>query len=166
LQSNKQKQKTNMTLLFKKLNYKAQTNILAINSPESFEIELNEMAKLAAIYKTEKELEKVDFAIVFVMTQDQINEAISLLFPKLVGDAVLWFCYPKGTSKKYKCDFNRDTGWAELGKYNLEGVRQVALDADWSALRFRKTAYIKTLTRSQDYAISEEGKKRVAKNGK
>jgi len=27
------------------------------------------------------------------------------------ADAIVWFTYPKGTSKKYKCDFNRDTGW-------------------------------------------------------
>src|SRR5713101_8045074 len=27
------------------------------------------------------------------------------------GDAVVWFAYPKGTSKRYKCEINRDTGW-------------------------------------------------------
>jgi len=76
----------------------------------------------------------------------------------------LWFCYPKGTSKKYKCDFNRDTGWETLGNYNLEGVRQVAIDEDWSALRFRKIEHIKTLTRRESFAISKEGKERIKKN--
>lgn len=41
------------------------------------------------------------------------------------------------TSKNYKCDFNRDSEWISLGKYNLEPVRQVAIDDDFSALRFR-----------------------------
>jgi hypothetical protein len=32
-----------------------------------------------------------------------------------------------------------------LGEYNLEPVRQVAIDKDWSALRFRRVDKIKTL---------------------
>lgn len=152
-----------MTPLFKKLNYKNQPSILSLNSPDSFEDELNKMAELATILKSETQTSLVDFAIVFVTKQNEIEESIEQLFPKLNGDAVLWFCYPKGTSKKYKCDFNRDTGWSELGKYNMEGVRQVAIDEDWSALRFRKTEYIKVLARREDYAISDEGKKRIKK---
>jgi hypothetical protein len=152
-----------MTPLFKKLNYKNHPSILSLNSPDSFEDELNQMAELATILKSESQASLVDFAIVFVTKQNEIEEAIEQLFPKLNGDAVLWFCYPKGTSKKYKCDFNRDTGWSELGKYNMEGVRQIAIDEDWSALRFRKTEYIKVLARREDYAISDEGKKRIRK---
>ncbi len=152
-----------MTPLFKKLNYKNQPSILSLNSPDSFEDELSKMAEFATILKSESQASLIDFAIVFVTKQNEIDEAIGKVFPKLNGDAVLWFCYPKGTSKKYKCDFNRDTGWSELGKYNMEGVRQVAIDEDWSALRFRKTEYIKTLTRREGYAISDEGKKRIEK---
>jgi hypothetical protein len=75
------------------------------------------------------------------------------------GDAILWFCYPKGTSKKYTCDFNRDTGWASLGQLGWEPVRQVAIDDDWSALRFRNPDFIKTMTRS--FAMTEKGKAKV-----
>lgn len=152
-----------MTPLFKKLNYKNQPSILSLNTPDSFEDELSKMAEFAAILKSESQVSLIDFAIVFVTQQNEIEESIEQLFPKLNGDAVLWFCYPKGTSKKYKCNFNRDTGWSELGKYNLESVRQIAIDEDWSALRFRKTEYIKVLARREDYAISDEGKKRIKK---
>lgn len=86
------------------------------------------------------------------------------LLPLANGDAVIWFCYPKGTSKKYKCEFNRDNGWAKLGERDWEPVRMVAIDEDWSALRFRKTDFIKTMTRST--AISKEGKKRIAEKKK
>ena len=48
----------------------------------------------------------------------------------------LWFAYPKGSSKKFHCEFNRDTGWSVLRGLGFDTVRQVAIDADWSALRF------------------------------
>lgn len=153
-----------MTTLFKKLNFKDQKEILVINAPTSFDKELADIAKFTEIIKAIKKVKAIDFAIVFVLTQEQIDNTIELIFPKFNGDAVLWFCYPKGTSKKYKCDFNRDTGWETLGNYNLEGVRQVAIDDDWSALRFRKTEYIKKLTRRESFAISKEGKERIKKD--
>jgi hypothetical protein len=37
----------------------------------------------------------------------------------------------------------------------------VAVDEDWSALRFRKTQYIKTMTRREDFALSAEGKQKT-----
>lgn len=153
-----------MTPLFKKLNFKDQQEILVVNAPTSFDTELADIAKFTKIKKSFKNVKAIDFAIIFVLTQEQIDNAIDFIFQKLNGDAVLWFCYPKGTSKKYKCDFNRDTGWETLGNYNLEGVRQVAIDEDWSALRFRKIEHIKTLTRRESFAISKEGKKRTKTN--
>lgn len=150
-----------MTPLFKKLNYKNQANILVLNAPASFDGELHDMAAWAHILKGAETLEAIDFALVFATQQNEVDAAISLLSPKLEGDAVLWFCYPKGSSKKYKCDFNRDTGWAVLGQHGLEPVRQVAIDEDWSALRFRKAEYIRTLTRSESFTMSAEGKKRA-----
>lgn len=104
--------------------YKEQPNIVAINSPKTFDNELEEMSKRATIIKN-------------FMEVIEIEQFISTIYQKLKGDAVIWSCYPKMTSKNYKCDFNRDSGWTSLGKYNLEPVRQVAIDDDFSALRFR-----------------------------
>jgi hypothetical protein len=137
-----------VTPTFKKLNYKDQPEILVLNPPASFDGELKIIADVATIINSENEISEIEFALVFVTTQHEIDEIISRIFPKLKGDAVLWFCYPKGTSKKYKCDFNRDTDWSGLRKLQLESVRQVAIDEDWSALRFRKIEFIKSITRS------------------
>ncbi|MDN4166380.1 hypothetical protein QWY31_12790 [Cytophagales bacterium LB-30] len=150
-----------MTPLFKKLNFKESEYILVMNAPDSFEKELAGIASFTKIQKDANEVSSIDFVMVFALKQEQIDTAIAQIVAKLNGDAIVWFCYPKGTSKRYTCDFNRDTGWAVLGKNNLEPVRQVAIDEDWSALRFRKTEYIKTLTRSR--AISAEGKERIKK---
>jgi hypothetical protein len=89
-----------------------------------------------------------------------VDALAAALCPKAQGDAILWFAYPKGTSKKYRCDFNRDTGWAKLGKAGFEPVRQVAIDEDWSALRFRRVDYIKNFQRDVSRAITPEGRKR------
>lgn len=153
-----------MTPLFNKLNYKNQSEILVLHSPESFETELKNMADVATIYKDDQTITQIDFVLIFVTQLKEIEENIRRLYSKLNGDAVLWFCYPKGTSKKYKCDFNRDTGWSSLGAYNLESVRQVAIDDDWSALRFRKVEYVKSLSRREDFAISDQGKQRTRNN--
>jgi hypothetical protein len=153
-----------MTSTLKKLNFKDQPTALVMNAPASFGPEITALADRAQVFTDEALLAQVDFAVVFVIQQAEIERAIASLGPKLAGDAVLWFCYPKSTSKRYKCDFNRDTGWAGLGSYDLEGVRQVAIDEDWSALRFRKVGYIKSLARRPSMALSGEGKQRTTKD--
>jgi hypothetical protein len=155
-----------MTPLFKKLNYIEQPNIVAINSPKSFDFELEEMSKIATIERNFTEVNQIEFAICFVTTQNEIDNFISTVYPKLKGDATILLCYPKMTSKNYKCDFNRDTGWTSLGKYNLEPVRQVAIDDDFSALRFRKVEFIKTITRRESYSLTADAKKRTTQKGK
>lgn len=152
-----------MTPLFKKLNFKNHKAILVLNAPTSFVSEKEAMANETVFCDNENEMTTIDFVMVFVTQLQEIETAITSLFPKINGDAIVWFCYPKGTSKKYKCEFNRDNGWAVLGNFGFEPVRMVAVDEDWSALRFRKTKYIKTLTRSSSFAISADGKARTQK---
>jgi hypothetical protein len=155
-----------MTPLFKKLNFKAQSSILVINAPESFVTELEEMKKVTTVVTKLNEAQKVTFVIQFATKQEEIDAFAKAINEKLDGDAIVWLCYPKGTSKKYHSDFNRDTGWQSLAPYNLEPVRQVAIDEDWSALRFRKVEYIKTITRRESYALTDEAKKRTTQKGK
>jgi hypothetical protein len=154
-----------MNPIFKKLNFKDQKTLLVIYHPDSFLPEVNDMNEMAEIYKDPTKLEEIEFAVIFVTKQKEIDTIISQVGPKLAEDAVIWFCYPKGSSKKYTCDFNRDTGWVSLGEFNLEPVRQVAIDEDWSALRFRNVDKIKKITRKESFAITEKAKKRTTKKG-
>ena len=71
--------------------------------------------------------------------------------------------YPKGSSKRVRCDFNRDTGWQALGDVGYEPVRQVAIDGDWSALRFQKAVYIQTMKRDPDRALTAAGRAKATK---
>lgn len=152
-----------MDAVFKKLNYKAQPVVYALNAPPSFSANLQSLGGEAVIKTKVAKADKVDFAIGFATKQTEVDTIVRSVAPQLQGDAVFWMCYPKGSSKKYTCDFNRDTGWAIMGQYGLEGVRMVAIDEDWSALRFRKVDFIKTMTRNEKMALSAEGKKRVTK---
>jgi hypothetical protein len=131
-----------VTPLFKKLNLKNQDSVVVLNAPSAFE---SELAALSGVSIKRAVTEVCSFVIAFAMTQTQLDSASEKLAKACQGDAVLWIAYPKGTSKKFKCEFNRDSGWSLLGAAGFEPVRQVAIDEDWSALRFRRVEYIKTM---------------------
>ncbi len=150
-----------MTALFKKLQLPPSLDeILILNEPEGFCKELD-CLKDVTIKESLIQVSEVDFALIFVKEKKQIENRIETVYPKLVGDAILWFAYPKKSSKKYITEITRDQGWGVLGDYNLEPVRQVAIDEDWSALRFRKINFIKKMTRSKDFALSSAGKEKT-----
>ena len=151
-----------MTPLFNKLNLGLHRDILVLNAPDSFERELAALVGVA-VHRGPSEAPTIPFAIVFVSTLAEVEAAASTLLPKALGDAVIWFAYPKGSSKRYRCEFNRDTGWAAVGVAGFESVRQVAIDEDWSALRFRRTEYVKKLTRDASRISSAAGKSRARK---
>ncbi|MVM31832.1 hypothetical protein GO755_17420 [Spirosoma sp. HMF4905] len=150
-----------MNPIFAKLNYKTQPEIVVINSPVEFAPVVDEMRPLAAIVTDPHQIQEGDFAIAFVKTQQEVDTLSPILADKLKGDAILWMTYPKGSSKKHKCDFNRDTGWTILGTLGFEPVRMVAIDEDWSALRFRRVEYVKKMTRREGTALTEAGKVRT-----
>lgn len=150
-----------MDPIFKKLNYKEQEKIIALGAPDSFKPNLEVMKSYADIKESLTGVKKIAFALTFVTMQKEIDKLAPKVLKKAVDDAIIWFCYPKKSSKKYTCDFNRDTGWDILGEHGYEGVRMVAIDSDWSALRFRQVKHIKKITRSASWAMTKEAKKRT-----
>lgn len=135
-----------MTSIFQKLNLKVQRAIAVFNAPASFEPELARLSGVR-IVRNPKSITAVQFALAFVVQQVELDRLSTTLAAGSDGDAVLWFAYPKGTSKRYACEFNRDKGWQVIRKAGFESVRQVAIDEDWSALRFRRTQYVKAAAR-------------------
>jgi hypothetical protein len=151
--------------VFGKLNLKEQQEIVVLDAPASFEAELARLKGVVVHRKAPKNA-GVAFALAFVKRQAEVDAAAKALTRNAEGDVVLWFAYPKGSSKKYTCDFNRDTGWAALGAAGFEPVRMVAIDEDWSAVRFRRADFIKTLTRDKVHTLSALGRKRAGAKGK
>lgn len=150
-----------MTPLFKKLNLGTQTVVHVLNAPASFEPEL---AALAGVTVKRSVKGPCAFALAFAVTRQELDAQCTRLAAACAGDAILWIAYPKGSSKKYRCEFNRDSGWPVLGAAGFEPVRMVALDEDWSALRFRRVDYIKTMARNPAGAISRAGHRKASGN--
>jgi hypothetical protein len=148
-----------MPSTFEKLNLKNQTTILVLNPPASFEPELAALQGVTVLRDLQP-LDAIGFSLAFVTTQQQVDTLAKAIAQRAKGDAVVWFAYPKGTSKKYHSEINRDTGWQVLGQAGFEPVRAVAIDEDWSALRFRRVEFIKTMTRANEHRMTTQGKAR------
>jgi hypothetical protein len=148
-----------MPSTFEKLNLKNHPTILILNPPASFEPELAALHGVT-ILRDLQALDAIDFSLAFVTTQQQVDTLAQAIASRAQGDAVVWFAYPKATSKRYRSEINRDTGWQALGRAGFEPVRAVAIDEDWSALRFRRVEFIKTLTRASEHRMTTQGKSR------
>jgi len=152
-----------MTPLFKKLNLGTHEKLLVLNAPESFQLELDQLDDKIRVLTRATAKTRVEFAIGFASTETELERVSTKLVQSADGDAIVWLAYPKKSSKNYTCEFNRDAGWEVLGEGGFEGVRQVAIDEDWSALRFRRVENIKSFTRRKSMAISKVGKTRAKK---
>lgn len=153
-----------MNNIFKKMQFKAHPQIWVCQSPPEFESALSEMSELTEIVREADKNQKYEFILIFVKSCQEIEKWAETAINQLTEDGLLWFAYPKKTSKKYKSDIGRDDSWSILGEFGFEGVRMVAIDDDWSAFRVRNVKYIKNFFRTEKNAISMEGKKRSQKN--
>lgn len=140
--------------LLEKLQLKDEKNILIQGLPSSIE---KQFAKLTYAKNVTPLLKskKVDFALVFALSQQQLNNVLKEIFPALHDETKLWVAYPK-TASKIVSDLNRDCSWDLLTKNEYESVRQVALDHVWSAMRFKKLDKIPNRSRSFSEMKSSE----------
>lgn len=150
-----------MASTFDKLNLKDHKQILVLNSPASFEPELKSLRGVT-VQRDLKSAGPIGFSLAFVTKQNEVDTLGKAIAKKAEGDAVVWFAYPKGSSKNYKSEINRDSGWKVLGDAGFEPVRMVAIDEDFSAVRFRRVEFIKNLTRGKEHRMSAQGKARAA----
>jgi transcriptional regulator with XRE-family HTH domain len=131
-----------MTSLFNKLLLKEQEELLVLGAPESFDAELTALEDGIVVKRDAAQVESVRAVLAFVTTQAEITAAADAILPKADEDPLIWFAYPKITSKRYRCEFDRDTAWSGVRKAGFENTRQVALDGDWSILRFRRAEHM------------------------
>jgi hypothetical protein len=131
-----------MASVFEKLNLKDRQEMVVLNAPASFEPELAGLPVMT-IHHSLASVAETEFVLAFVTKKSEVDALAAQIAKRAKGDAVVWFAYPKGTSKKYKCDFNRDTGWDVLKAAGFDTVRAVAIDEDWTGLRFRRVEFIK-----------------------
>ena len=133
-----------MDVLLAKLNYKGQKRIAVINGDEK---SMGILEKGLKEVQVDKEIDPrfpYEFMILFVQLVSEIEDLAPQALHNLISDGVLWFAYPKKTSKKYSSDIDRDHGWEVLTDRGFDKVRQVSIDDNWSALRFRNIRFIRS----------------------
>ena len=146
-----------MAGVWDKLNLKDQKEIVVINAPVSFRPEIASLDGVK-VKRTPPAAGQMAFFLAFVTTKKEVEALATVVAKKTLPDAVVWFAYPKGTSKKYSSEISRDAGNEALGDAGFEPVRLVAIDEGWSAKRFRRAEFIKTMTRPTEWRFSKAGK--------
>ncbi len=132
--------------VFEKLQLKDEKNLLIQGIPSSIEKQFAKMTYAKNVTPLLKS-KKVDFALVFALSQHQLNNVLKEVFPALSAETKLWIAYPK-TASKIVSDLNRDCSWDVLTKNGYESVRQVAIDNVWTAIRFKTLDTIPNRSRS------------------
>lgn len=149
-----------MDPVFAKLNLTDENSIVVLGAPVSFERVLATL-KGVRVMRTAPSTGTIPIALAFATTQAQVDAAVRQVSPRAADDIKLWFAYPKQTSTRFTCEFNRDTGWDALGAAGFEPVRQVALDEDWSAIRFRRAEHIPQMRRDPSWTRTEIGREKA-----
>ncbi len=127
--------------ILEKLQLKDEKNLLIQGLPSTIEkqfIKLSFAKNITPLLK----IKKIDFALVFAISKNQLRDILKDVLPSLNENSKLWIAYPKLTSKIVS-DLSRDCNWECVAQLGYEGVRMVSLDHVWCAMRFKKAEQIK-----------------------
>ncbi|MCX7747730.1 MAG: DUF3052 domain-containing protein [Clostridia bacterium] len=147
-----------MNPILKKLGLINQNPILIIKAPDEYK---EIMSGIEAEVDTSP-VGQYKFIQIFAKDMDEALNLTPSASKALEEDGHIWLCYPKGASKKYKSDINREKTWEVFAPFEFEPVTQVAIDADWSAMRFKHVDKITAMKRKK--AATENGKERIKEN--
>jgi len=130
--------------LLRKLNFKGYKRIAIINAGTDFLKSLSDELSEVTIDTEIDQRCPYNFMMIFVKSIEEVDEISPLALHNLTADGILWFCYPKKSSKKLISGLERDKGWKSLNDMGFYGIRMVAVDDEWSGMRFRNIKYIKS----------------------
>uniref|UniRef100_A0A7S3M9J2 Uncharacterized protein n=1 Tax=Spumella elongata TaxID=89044 RepID=A0A7S3M9J2_9STRA len=146
--------------MWKKLHLKSDS-LVVLSPPAIFDKYLDAIKETHLV--SESISEPFSYLLAFVTCQEELPHIIVNVRKHAVEDPVVWFAFPKRTSKLSK-NLSRDKGFERIGQIGYEAVSNISIDENWSALRFRKVEHIKTMIRLSCGTISVVGKKRTADN--
>jgi hypothetical protein len=122
--------------LAQKLAIKEGFQVLLVLAPEGYTARLGPLPASVALNPPAG---PYDLIQVFVASQKELEAALPALKPLLKPKGYLWVTWHKGASR-IKTDVTRDTIWPFAGTIGLQPVSNIAVDADWSALRLKIVA--------------------------
>jgi hypothetical protein len=131
----------------RKLGIRAGASVRLVNAPAGYAEALRAVAPGAAIVAADPTvpeiatgagaIQAVDFVHLFCATRAELDALAPAAIAAYRAGGHLWVSYPKGGAKA-GTDLNRDVDWGPLAAAGFRPVTQVAIDARWSALRFRR----------------------------
>jgi hypothetical protein len=83
------------------------------------------------------------FMCIYGYTQAECEQLSHIYVSMLKEDGLFWMAYPKKSSKKYDTDCSRNTLFKLLDDVSFRPVRQISIDDDLSAIRYRHQKYVK-----------------------
>jgi hypothetical protein len=95
------------------------------------------LEKTVGAKKARADLSQADLVLLFVADRKQLDKMLPPVLKKMAPAAIFWLAYPKLTSP-LAGDLSRDVIHALAPKHGLDTVSQIAIDADWSALRLKQ----------------------------
>lgn len=122
--------------IFEKLQLKNEKTLLIQGLPSSIEKQFSKLSfakNLTPLLRSRK----IDFALVFAVSENQLNSILQDIMPALKEDSKLWIAYPKVTSK-ITTNLNRESSWQKLTDAGFEANEQVSLDHVWHAAQYKK----------------------------
>jgi hypothetical protein len=84
---------------------------------------------------------KLDFALVFAVSENQLNGILDDIMPALREHTKLWIAYPK-VSSKIVTNLNRESSWTGLTNAGYECGEKVILDHVWVAVNYKKAELV------------------------
>jgi hypothetical protein len=114
--------------------------VLVINPPEGYLEGVGALppgAVLATAEQAPAAQAPVNVLQLFVRNRRELEQQLPVMRSLLKPAGLLWVCYTKGTSKKYKTDIHRDSINAYAASLGWSSVMIIAIDEDWSALRLK-----------------------------
>ncbi|WP_133065453.1 hypothetical protein [Niveispirillum lacus] len=88
----------------------------------------------------------IDLLLGFAANVTALGPLTDRMLPLYKGGGAFWVAHPK-KSGSLRSDLSRDAGWGRLTGEGMIPVSQIAIDDDWSALRFRYRDEVKVITR-------------------
>ena len=115
-----------------KLQIRGGQTVWVVNAPDKYLEMLQPLPEGAQLVMTGP----ADVVHLFARDSGELARHAPAVFAGLKPGGMLWASYPKGGSG-IQTDLNRDTGWSIITNAGWEGVRQIAIDKVWSAVRFK-----------------------------
>ncbi len=123
--------------LLEKLQLKDEKNLLIQGLPSAIEKQFVKLAFAKNLTPLLK-IRRIDFALVFAVNEQQLENIVREVLPALQPDGKFWVAYPK-IGSKIATTLNRDCQWSCITCFGYESVRQVPLDHVWTAIHFKKS---------------------------